>query len=364
MPATLPREEVDLEERAWPLLAPRRGPSGGGGHSSGGGDSGGGGGESSGGSSSGSSGSSSKGTGGDDGDGSGSSSSSGSTSKGTTPDEAPPPYDPPPAYRSSASTFHSSTGDEVAAFGGGSTTIKSIPAGVPFSGREYDGGIRPQVYGSRTLGSGYPYGGGGFWLVGRPFPFGFWPIYYHPFYYGDDEYGPENNSSRPGGPESITLIQSNNTAEPANNTYHILGDSDSVRAVLDALVFNCSAVNSTISPYSANATGAPQPQQAIQYYRASSFVLFLDSYNNTAALPANAPPSNTTASNVTADTPLPSGLDMTFLNCINETIGNAVPMTNDQSSGAIAGVIGAGVGTPVWSVISLFWLVWVMCRHV
>ncbi|KZO99187.1 hypothetical protein CALVIDRAFT_473861, partial [Calocera viscosa TUFC12733] len=212
------------------------------------------------------------------------------------------------------------------AYGAGNSIIKTIPAGVPFTGRSYDGGLRPQVYGSRTLGSGYPYGGGGFWLGGRPFPFGFWPIYYHPSYYGADEYGPENNSSRPGGAECFAVIQSNNTDEPANNLYHILGDDDSVRAVLDALVFNCSAVNSTVSPYISNTTGAPQPQQAMQYYRASSFVLFLDSYNNTAALPAYAPLSNSTAGNLTADTPFPNGLDMTFLNCINETIGNAAPM--------------------------------------
>ncbi|KZT50601.1 hypothetical protein CALCODRAFT_444370 [Calocera cornea HHB12733] len=305
----------------------------------------------------------STGSSGGDEEGAGSSSSSSTGSKGTTPDESPPPYDPPPAYHSSSSTFRSSTGAEVAAYGGGSTTIKSVPAGVPFAGRQYDGAIRPQVYGSRTLGSGYPYGGGGFWLVGRPFPFGFWPIYYHPYYYGDDEYGPENNSSRPGGAESVALVQSNNTAEPPGNIYHILGDSDSVRAVLDALVLTCSAVNNSITPYNANATGAPQPQQAVQYYRASSFVLFLDSYNNTAALPANAPPSNTTASNVTADTPLPSGLDMTFLDCINSTIGDAVPMTNDQSSAAIAGVLAAGVGAPMWGALSFFWLMWVMCRH-
>lgn len=199
--------------------------------------------------------------------------------------------------------------------------------------------------------------------MGRPFPFGFWPIYYHPYYYGDDEYGPENNSSRPGGAESTAVIQSNSTTlSNSTNTYQILGDSDSVRAVLDALVFNCSVVNSTISSYNANATGSPQPEQAIQYYRASSFVLFLDGYNNTAALASNQPASNTTASNVT-DTPLPSGIDETFLTCLNVTIGNAVPMTNDQSSGALAGVLGAGVGAPIWSVLSLFWLTWMLGKH-
>ncbi|EJU01542.1 hypothetical protein DACRYDRAFT_116672 [Dacryopinax primogenitus] len=367
---------IELDERDQELgLVPRRGPSGGS-HSGGGSSEGGGEGESGG--SSGSSGSSSKSEGEGEGEG-GEEGSSGSSATGkSTPEEAPPPYDPPPSYHSSSSQFHTSTGEAVAAYGGGSTTIKQLPAGVPFTGRSYDGGIRPQVYGSRTFGSGYPYGGGGYWLVGRPFPFGFWPVYYYPYYYGDHEYGPENNSSRPGGAESMALVQStnasissnaslssntsSNSTAPSNstsiplNTYAIMGDSDSVRAVLDALVLNCSVINSTIMPYNANASGSVQPEQAVQYYRASSFALFLEGYNNTAASAASAPPSNTTASNMTSDTPLPTNLSLDFLDCLNQTIGNAVPMTNDGSA--------LGLPAPVWSLVGLFWLVLIMARRV
>ncbi|KZT54061.1 hypothetical protein CALCODRAFT_457199 [Calocera cornea HHB12733] len=285
--------------------------------------------------------------GGKGGGGGKSSGKSGSSSKGNSA---------PPSYRSSASSFRTSTGAQVSAYGFGSSSIKSLPAGGPFAGRLYDGGLRPQVYGSRTLGSGYPYGGGGYWIMGRPFPFGFWPIYYEPLYYGNDEYGPENNSSRPGGVESFALIQSNNTVEPDGNVYHILGDADSVRAVIDALVLNCSAVNSSIGSYSAKTDGMPQPQQAVQYYRASSFALFLDQYNNTAALPANAPTSNSTAGKVITDTLLPDGLDMTFLTCINTTIGNAVPMTSD----AVASV-GDAVDHPFKGAFFLFFLILLLC---
>jgi len=321
MPATKLRSlsSAIFEDSSWELV-PRKGPSGGGSHSS----------------------------------GAGKSSSSGSSSKSSSSKGSAPP-----SYKSSTSTFRTSIGSNVAAYGSGSSTIKSIPAGIPFAGRQYDGGIRAQVYGSRRLGSGYPYGGGGFWIIGRPFPYGFWPIYYHPDYYGDNEYGPENNSSRPGGVESTAVVQSNSSSiSNSTNTYQILGDADSVRAVLDALVFNCSVVNSTISSYDANAEGAPQPEQAVQYYRASSFVLFLDGYNNTAELASNQPASNTTASNVTADTPLPSGIDETFLTCLNDTIGNAVPMSNGLSL-----VLGAGAGAPIWSLLSLFWLLWVVGKH-
>lgn len=125
------------------------------------------------------------------------------------------------------------------------------------------GGTREQVYGTSRYGSGYTYGGGSY-VNGRGFPFGYWPIYV-PIgvgagYYGYHEYGPANNSSRPGGQMQQALVRSQywpaagsggnntNTTAPADNStasYYIVGDADSVAAVMDALVQNCSVVNAS-----------------------------------------------------------------------------------------------------------------------
>lgn len=43
------------------------------------------------------------------------------------------------------------------------------------------------VYGSRTYGSGYPYGGYGYYVSNRPFPYVFIPVPIHRHYYGSDE---------------------------------------------------------------------------------------------------------------------------------------------------------------------------------
>lgn len=60
----------------------------------------------------------------------------------------------------------------------------------------------------------------------------------------------------------------------------------------------------------------PQPESTIQYYRASSVSLTLNGYNNSAAFePEGA-----------KDTPLPSSVDTTLLNCLNLTIGAATPL--------------------------------------
>jgi len=73
----------------------------------------------------------------------------------------------------------------------------------------------------------------------------------------------------------------------------------------------------TSSVFDANSQHAPKPQQAIQYYRASSTVLTLDGYNNSATFSSNESAS---------DSPLPQNIDTKFLECLNQTIGSAVPL--------------------------------------
>jgi len=96
---------------------------------------------------------------------------------------------------------------------------------------------------------------------------------------------------------------------------------------------NCSVVNGTNSIYaftpssSSNTSEWPLPEQVIQWYRASSFALSLDGYNNSAALASNQPASNSSTDYTRLpDTPLPEGLNMTFMNCVNYTIGESVPL--------------------------------------
>ena len=60
-----------------------------------------------------------------------------------------------------------------------------------------------------------------------------------------------------------------------NTTYHIVADNSSVVAILSAVESNCSLLTNSITPmpFDPNNNSAPQPEQAVQYYRSSSIVL-------------------------------------------------------------------------------------------
>ncbi|QRV98225.1 catalytic domain thiamine pyrophosphokinase [Ceratobasidium sp. AG-Ba] len=246
--------------------------------------------------------------------------------------------------------------------GGGSPT--TIGAGTTFAGRSIGGGSRDQVYGTSRYGSGYTYGSSGNTVAGRGFPFGYWPVFVPvgagAGYYGYREYGPASNSSRPGGPMQYAVVRSSewpqeNTTAPINNataSFYIVGDADSVSAVMDALVSDCSVVNATGQNVDDN-NPAVHVEQAVQYYRSSSFMLALSSYNNTANLASNAPTDNNTAPPpASADTPLPAGTNTTFLNCLNTTIGDAVPIM-DAAPGTLRAVGGLNAVGMLWLVIWL-----------
>jgi hypothetical protein len=117
---------------------------------------------------------------------------------------------------------------------------------------------------------------------------------------------------------------------------------------MDVLVTSsCDVINSTVSAYNAstppssdNVFGTLNPDEVVQYYRSSSFALTLDGYNNSAAWPSNAPPpipssdNSTSAGGDVTDTVLPTnGLDLTFLSCVNTSIGQALPIMNRASRG-------------------------------
>lgn len=140
-------------------------------------------------------------------------------------------------------------------------------------------------------------------------------------YLHDREYGDASNSSRPGGALfQAPLMESND-----NTTYHLVADNSTVVAILSAVESNCSLSTNSITPVAFNPdnSSAPQPEQAVQYYRSSSIVLTLDGYNDTGA------DSNDTNA---VDTPLPSGLNMTFLDCLNQTIAASAPIVDAAPS--------------------------------
>jgi len=204
----------------------------------------------------------------------------------------------------------------------GSAPIITISSGSLFAGRQEGGGLRPAIYGTATYGSGYGlgYNTSGHGVGGLGFPYVFWPVVWGPgFGYGadylhDSEYGTPDNTSRPGGP----LYQVQLQPEPSTSTYFIVADNSTVNTLIVSISKNCTGSNfASPEPFTGTNESAPLPEQAIQYYRASTIVLTLDGYNNTAALSDNA-----TLPNV----PLPAITNETFLTCVNETIGAAAPI--------------------------------------
>lgn len=148
------------------------------------------------------------------------------------------------------------------------------------------------------------------------------------------QYGDADNSSRPGGPMTQTAFADTNT----NTTFHLLADNTTVASLIDVVVDNCFLGNTTaLVPMAFNTSdpSQPRPEQAVQYYRASSIVLTLDGYNNTAALTndSSLPPS-----------PIPSWVNSTFLDCVNQTIGDAAPLVD-----------GAGFISPSLGLLGIIW---------
>ncbi|KAG8694152.1 hypothetical protein FRC09_010030 [Ceratobasidium sp. 395] len=252
----------------------------------------------------------------------------------------------------------------AASFGAGKTVVTRISSGTVFAGRSIGGGSRDQVYGNRRYGSGYTYGDKGTSVAGRGFPFGYWPNFIPVArtaleYYGSEEFGPASNKSRPGGAMQYAVIRSkdwpSNNSKPINNataSYYIVGDADSVSAVMDAIVADCLVKNVTGQPFDDD-NSVVHDEQAVQYYRASSFMLALSSYNNTANLASSAPSNNKPPPAM--DTPLPPGTDRRFLVCLNVTIGNALPIIETN---AAPDVLQAAGGL---NVVGLLWLlIWLL----
>jgi len=145
------------------------------------------------------------------------------------------------------------------------------------------------------------------------------------------------------------MVTSTYASKTQNTTFYLVTDTDTANTMVSILQQNCSSVlNSGVSnapvPYNASDPNSPKPEEAVQYYRASSAALMLEGYNNTAQLSDNTG---------LPDTPLPTNIDTNLLTCLNETIGFAVPLVDAASPTAWNfGVTGSAY------TISSFWLLY------
>ncbi|KAG6830005.1 hypothetical protein H0H92_002696, partial [Tricholoma furcatifolium] len=229
-------------------------------------------------------------------------------------------------------------------YGPGGGKSEPIPAG-----RDSGGGTRDEVYGTSQYGSGYP-GVTGRGVSGRGFPFVFWPVAWggtggssSAQYLHTSEYGRPDNTSRPGGPLATATIISDASS---NTTFRILADNATIaslsKAVQAACSYNLNNASSSFfaTPYNDSFSALPQPEQTVQYYRASSVALTLDGYNNTADFEPEG----------TEDSPLPLNIDSYLLDCINVTIGSAVPLVSNSP----------GSKTPNMGALSLLFVIWTL----
>lgn len=130
---------------------------------------------------------------------------------------------------------------------------------------------------------------------------------------------------------------------------HVVSDWATVNALIPYIDNDCEHflhVNSSRVPIPFNGNGTdPLPEEAVQYYRASSVVLTLDKYNNTAALTGDA--------NATAVL-LPANVEMDFVHCVNSSIGQNVLLFSSASAVSPPGVRGLLVFMyAIWCLLAL-----------
>ncbi|CAO1617412.1 unnamed protein product [Sympodiomycopsis kandeliae] len=233
-----------------------------------------------------------------------------------------------------------SNGDGVTSF--------TLPADSPFAGRRAGGGLRLWIHDSPRFGSGFGpsnyYGnqtntanttktirgddanvGLGGSVKGFGFPYIYWPIWWgaskqseYNDYYGSSEY---NITGRPGGDMSLSVLKIPEGYNQTLNNFALFGDSASVITIKNALIDHCQVVNTTVDNFAIN------PNQAVQYYRASSFALLLEGYNN--SQPLTLSEQNINNPNYTINTPvapLPTNIESGYMSCLNYTIGTYLPL--------------------------------------
>jgi hypothetical protein len=161
---------------------------------------------------------------------------------------------------------------------------------------------------------------------------------------------------RPGGPLKVATFVSNATG----STFRLLADNGTTHAVAGEAWRNCRQLLKPGSGmpsrrngpvwYNDTSPNGTTPSSAVQYYRASSAVLTLDGYNNTAVL-------ENSTNGPTDDVPLPNYTDLVLLDCLNNTIGTAVPLIDNA---AYTLRFNSFTVYPVMWV----WFIWILLRRV
>lgn len=156
-------------------------------------------------------------------------------------------------------------------------------------------------------------------------------------------------------------------------TLFLVADKPTLKYVKPALIWCCSKRNYNGWPGAekvrvsgprrfrgpAEDPNGPVPEQAVSYYRASSVVLSLLGYNNTAQ------GIDYTSQNSIGlmDTPLPPVASTEFFQCINKTLGESIPLV--LAPGAVPyqtnTALSMGIPQPVFTTSLTFVLViWCM----
>ena len=169
----------------------------------------------------------------------------------------------------------------------------------------------------------------------------------------DEQYGPSDNSSRPGGPLASSSfsapLPSPNSTTPQ---YLIHGDTTSISTILDSLTTQCSALIIVPStpllgdnsyPPSTNLTLLPTPNPANiqQYYRNSSFALY--AYFDD-LIPSPEASINFTAPSLEPFIYAAALRNTTFDACVNATISENLPIEEGTSGVVRIGMLLQGVG--------------------
>lgn len=147
---------------------------------------------------------------------------------------------------------------------------------------------------------------------------------------------------------TVATFPSNTT----NSTFHVLSDNTTVTALISTISTNCTGIAQNFSrtavALNSSDPSSPRAEQAVQYYRASSVVLTLDGYNDTTALQENSTGS---------DVSIPSWVDGTLLDCLNQTIGLSVPLVDSAASTNFAHMMHSPA-------TALLGFVWTLCLYV
>jgi hypothetical protein len=137
------------------------------------------------------------------------------------------------------------------------------------------------------------------------------------------------NNSRPGGALHTAIFHSLNVTSSA---FSLLSDLATVKSIVPSVLDRCgSLLNNTLpatvvqrNDTDTSSIDSPQPEQVVQYYRASSFALAITGYNNSAVF------LDTGDAGDTLDTPLPETTDRDLLRCLDTTIGSRVLLIDDS----------------------------------